>query len=77
MFLSLGRLKALLYYATCLAILLQQALHEVESCSTFRNACCNNNIARLDDCDVYYTLQSVFVMYVNLAIATQVARQVA
>jgi hypothetical protein len=40
--LTQGLLKALLHYATCLAtclaILLQQALHEVESGSTFRNA---------------------------------------
>jgi hypothetical protein len=55
---------------------LQQELHEVEPGSTFRNACCSKNVARLDDCDVCYTLQ-FFVMFVNLAIATQVAGQVA
>jgi hypothetical protein len=48
-----------------------QVVHFVAG-STFRNACCNKNVARLDDCDVIF-----FAMYVNLAIATQVARQVA
>jgi hypothetical protein len=36
-----GSVKGLLHYATCLAILLQQALRKVEPDSTSCNACCN------------------------------------
>ena len=36
---------------------LPQSLRKVELDSTSCNACCNKNVARLDDCGVCYTMQ--------------------
>ena len=36
---------------------LPQSLREVEPDSTLCNACCNKNVARLDNCEACYTFQ--------------------